>query len=95
MTQLKCRCGQQLEQCCSRGCNRCTSGKRCPRHGKDWAVMTGGGLFSSGRSGNGAKCRKDQLPVVNCPHCRGQQGRTCGTCGGTGQTCPNHGRYWT
>ncbi|URM92438.1 hypothetical protein LUW75_23550 [Streptomyces sp. MRC013] len=95
MGELTCRCGQHLERCCSRGCGRCTSGHRCPRHGKDWAVTTGGGLFSAGRSGSGDRCRKDQVPVVNCPHCRGRRGRTCGTCGGTGQTCPVHGRFWT
>ncbi|MCP9972800.1 hypothetical protein [Streptomyces somaliensis] len=54
-----------------------------------------GGLFSAGRSGSGAECRKDRVPVVNCPYCRGQRGKTCGTCGGTGQTCPVHGRFWT
>jgi hypothetical protein len=93
--QKKCRCGLELERhCSSRWCTKCTSGYRCPRHGKDWAYTTGGGLFSSGRSGSGASCRRCHTRTVNCPWCKGRSGKTCGTCGGTGQTCPNHGRHW-
>jgi hypothetical protein len=94
---MKCtRCGSALTTCCKRGCSRCTSGFTCPRHGKDWAYKTGGGgFFSSGRSGSGKTCRKCHNAVVNCQWCKGQSGRSCSTCGGTGQTCPRDGRYWT
>ncbi|MFD7096119.1 hypothetical protein [Streptomyces xanthophaeus] len=94
MSQMKCRYGETLEKCCDRGCGRCTAGYVCPRHGKNWAYTTGGGLFTAGRAGSGAKCRKDGKAVVNCPACRGQSGKTCSACGGSGQTCPTHGRYW-
>lgn len=87
-------CSHELERCCSRGCHKCTSGYRCPRHGKEWAYTTGGGLFSSGRSGSGGKCRKDNRPLVNCPVCKGRAGRTHRECNNTGQLCPVHGGYW-
>ncbi|MGW7031371.1 hypothetical protein ACWGVR_33460 [Streptomyces xanthophaeus] len=85
MSQMKCRYGETLEKCCDRGCGRCTAGYVCPRHGKNWAYTTGGGLFTAGRAGSGAKCRKDGKAVVNCPACRGQSGKTCSACGGTGR----------
>ena len=51
-------CGRALEKCaCWRGCSKCASGYRCPRHGRDWTYKTGGGFFSSGSSGSGRKCR--------------------------------------
>src|SRR5689334_4026915 len=89
-------CGRELEKCsCSRGCSRCQSGYRCPRHGKDWAYQkSGGGFFSAPSRGSGQTCRKCHRPVVNCPSCRGVAGKTCSKCGGTGQTCPADGKNW-
>lgn len=94
MTQKCSRCGRTLECHCNRGCSRCTSGFVCPTHGKDWVYRTGGGFFSSGASGSGAKCRKCGRPTTNCQYCHGRSGRTCSACGGTGQICTQHGRYW-
>lgn len=91
----KCHCGRTLEaHCTRRWCTSCTSGYRCPRHGKDWAYRTGGGLFTSGATGSGATCRRCHKATVNCPWCKGRSGKTCSTCGGTGQTCATHGRNW-
>jgi hypothetical protein len=88
------KCSATLEKHCTRGCSQCTSGYRCPRHGRDWAYRTGGDFFSSGSPGAGSKCRKCSRATANCRWCKGQAGKTCKTCGGTGQTCPDHGRYW-
>lgn len=94
MTQ-KCHCGQTLEKHCNgKYCSQCTSGYRCPRHGKNWAYRTGANLFTSGSTGSGASCRKCHRKTVNCIACRGRTGRSCSQCGGTGQTCATHGRYW-
>lgn len=96
MSAAKCsKCSSNLEKHCGRGCSQCTSGYRCPRHGKHWAYATGGGgIFSSLVTGSGEKCRKCGNRVVNCRWCRGQAGKSCSSCGGTGQTCASHGRYW-
>lgn len=64
------KCGRGLKTCCQRDCSRCTSGLRCPSHGKDWGHKTGGSLFSSGVSGN-AECKKCFAAVDNCSSCRG------------------------
>lgn len=91
----KCHCGRTLEaHCNSRWCAKCTSGWICPTHGKNWAYLTGGGLFTSGRTGSGATCRRCSRKTVNCQWCKGRAGKTCRTCGGTGQTCVIHGRHW-
>lgn len=94
MSATKCRCGKTLERHCRTGCSSCTSGFRCPTHGKDWAQRTGGGFFSSGRTGSGAKCRKCGRQTVNCSVCKGVAGKTHGQCRGTGQVCPEHDGYW-
>lgn len=88
-------CNQNLVQHCRRGqCPSCTSGFRCPTHGKDWAKKTGSGFFKPGKSGSGDECRKCHRKTVNCPTCKGGVGRQCNKCGGTGQTCPVDGRFW-
>lgn len=93
---MKCaKCNATLVGHCRKGCGACTSGYRCPRHGKDWAYRTGAGFFTSGRTGAGSTCRKCGARVVNCAVCKGHEGKSHRACNGTGQVCTRHGGHWT